>query len=313
MDRTVAAIARLLVILAGAGILILAAATAVQGPGLRSPAVMVPGGSDIDPTPATPDMRGLTPDSGPLDGGTTVAIIGTHLATVTEVVFGAAGAGTIISISDRSIEVLTPSLTVNPDVRTSTERISFRTSQVELPTEFTYTFTGRLPEVIRMEPSRGSLAGGTLVTFTGNGLAQVTDVIFGDGSPGEIVDGSPTRLSVYAPPGKERGPVSVTLLGLGGFSLEAPPFTYVNRTPVLTGISPGIGSRAGGTRVEMSGRRLAGVRRVSFGSSRAVILSRSATLVIVRTPPGVGTVHVEITTGNGSDVLRSAFTYQGSN
>lgn len=310
MDRAVAAIPRLLVILAGAAILMLAAAVPAQGPGLPRPADVDPAGSRPGSPVPDPVIRGLTPDSGPLDGGTTVSITGAHLATVAEVIFGTAGAGTITSISDGLIEVISPTLVVNPDVRTSTERISLRNPQGELSTDFTYTFTGQRPAVIRMEPSRGSLAGGTLVTFTGNGLAQVTDVIFGDGSPGEILDVSPNRLSAYAPPGKARGPVSVTLLGLGGFSLQAPPFTYVNRRPVLSGITPQSGSLAGGTRVEITGRRLAGVRSVRFGSRTAPILSASANLVIVRTPPGLGIVAVTITTGNGSDVLRSAYAYR---
>jgi hypothetical protein len=312
MDRTVAAITRLLSTLAGAMILILAAAVPAQGPGSLGPEAVNSRGADPGLIWTDPIIRSLTPDRGPLDGGTTVAIAGTNLAAVTEVIFGTAGAGAITAISDRLIEVTAPTLTVNPEVRTSIERISLRHQHGELSSDFTYTYTGQRPAVVRMEPSRGSLAGGTLVTFTGNGLAQVTDVIFGDSSPGEILDASPTRLEVYAPPGRARGPVSVTLLGLGGLSLQAPPFTYINRLPVLTSISPQSGSIRGGTRVEISGRRLAGVRSVRFGSIKAPILSISSTLIIVRTPPGMGVVPVTITTPNGSDVLPSAFDYQAS-
>lgn len=312
MDRTVAAIMRVLIILAGATILILAAALPAQGPYSRRPTAVDPAGMVPGLISADPVIRSLTPDRGPIDGGTTVAIAGTNLAAITEVIFGTAGAGTITSISNSLIEVTAPTLTVHPDVRTSIERIFLRDLHGESSTDFTYTFTGQRPAVIRMEPSRGSLAGGTLVIFTGNDLAQVTDVIFGDGSPGEILDVSSTRVRAYAPPASARGPVSVTLLGLGGFSLQAPPFTYVNRLPVITSIAPQGGPVAGGTRVEISGRRLAGVRSVRFGSTKAPILSISSTTVIVRTPPGVGNVPVTITTAHGSDVLRSAFAYQRS-
>lgn len=55
----------------------------------------------------TPTITGVSPGSGPNDGGTEVTITGTHLATVTNVLFGGAPAD-LVQASPTSLTVVTP-------------------------------------------------------------------------------------------------------------------------------------------------------------------------------------------------------------
>jgi hypothetical protein len=85
-------------------------------------------------------------------------------------------------------------------------------------------------------------------------------------------------------------------------------------SPSVTGISPTTGTTAGGTTVTISGTNFTGATAVNFGSLAATSFSvnSNGTSITAVSPAGVaGTVHVTVTTTNGTSTTSSAdqFTY----
>ena len=80
---------------------------------------------------------------------------------------------------------------------------------------------------------------------------------------------------------------------------------------VIDSIEPSSGTHKGGTTVVIRGQHLAAASSVTFGGVEAAeIVSRSATEVVVITPPGEsGAVDVVVTTPAGLVTLPAAFAY----
>ena len=85
-------------------------------------------------------------------------------------------------------------------------------------------------------------------------------------------------------------------------------------TPAVTSLSPSSGPETGGTSVTITGTNLTGATAVKFGVSNAVYSVNSATQIIAVAPAGTGTVHVTVTTADGTSATTSAdqFTYTSS-
>ncbi|HEX7610101.1 MAG TPA: IPT/TIG domain-containing protein [Solirubrobacteraceae bacterium] len=108
------------------------------------------------------------------------------------------------------------------------------------------------PAVKKLAPKTGPAAGGTSVTITGTGFTGSTAVKFGSTAAVSFKVESPTTIAAIAPAGSS-GTVDVTVSTPGGTSpvVVADHFNY--GAPVVTGVSPNAGSKAGGTAVSISG------------------------------------------------------------
>jgi len=93
----------------------------------------------------------------------------------------------------------------------------------------------------------------------------------------------------------------------------ADQFTYVAvpSRPTVTGVAPNYGPRHGGVAVGITGTRFTGASSVRFGSKRARFFVKSATKIVARALAGKGTVHVTVTTPQGTSATSPAdqFTY----
>jgi hypothetical protein len=150
-----------------------------------------------------------------------------------------------------------------------------------------------------MSPDSGSIAGGTIVSITGTGLAGATGIRFG-AAPAVITADSSTQVTVTSPPGK--GTADITVITPAGTSkpTAAGHYTYTAPRPAVTGVSPDGGTTAGGTTVSITGTGLAGATGVRFGAAAAVITTDSSTQITVTSPPGTGTVTITVTTPAGT-------------
>jgi serine/threonine protein kinase len=246
-----------------------------------------------------PTLRGISPSSGPIAGGTKVTLGGTNLSGATGVSFGSTGAA-IVSDSGTQITVTSPAGNGTVNVTVTTK------GGTSGAVQFTYAVPA--PAVTGISPNSGSTAGGTKVTLTGTNLSGATGVSFG-GAAGKIVSDSGTQITVTSPAGT--GNANVTVTTKGGTS-RGVRFTYAVPAPAVTGISPDGGSTAGGTKVTITGTHLSGATGVSFGGASASIVSDSSTQVSVTSPAGsAGTVNVTVTTPGGTSATGSAdhFTY----
>jgi hypothetical protein len=256
---------------------------------------------------AAPTVTGVSPNAGPLGGGTSVVITGTNLNGATAVKFGTV-AGTITSDTATRIVVRSPAAAAGTvDITVITARGTSVTSSVD---RFAYVAA---PTVTGVSPSSGPTKGGTSVVITGTNLLNATAVTFGGtAATSFVVNSAGTQITAVSP-AKVAGTVNVTVTTAGGTSItsSADRFTYV-AAPTVTGVSPSSGPTGGGTSVTITGTNLGGATAVKFGSVSATITSDTATRIVARSPAGTaGMLDVTVVTAGGASATSSAdrFTY----
>jgi uncharacterized repeat protein (TIGR03803 family) len=257
--------------------------------------------------PIAPAVTSVSPNTGPQAGGTAVTITGTNLSSTTSVYFGASPAASFVVLSDTQIQAVSPVGAGPVDITVTT---TDGTSAITSADRFTYVAAPIAPAVTSVSPNTGPLAGGTTVTITGSNLAGATAVKFGT-QAATIVSATATQIVALSPAGVGTVDVTVTTTAGTSSSSSADRFTYVT-APSVTSVSPNTGPLAGGTTVTITGSNLAGATAVKFGTQAAIIVSATATQIVVTSPAGgSGTVDVTVTTAGGTSPASPAdpFTY----
>jgi hypothetical protein len=150
----------------------------------------------------TPSVTGVSPSTGPADGGTEVTITGANLSGATALTFGGVPAYFGVN-GDGSITAYSPGGAGTVDVRVTTFG---STSAVSAADQFTYIAA---PTVSGVSPASGPVDGGTAVTVTGAGFASATEVDFG-GVPAAFTVVDDGTIDAVAPAGWA-GTVDVTV------------------------------------------------------------------------------------------------------
>ena len=174
------------------------------------------------------------------------------------------------------------------------------------------------PQVESISPQLGGVSGGRLVTVHGSGFAHVAEVTFGLQPGGQVTVQSTRTLTVVAPP-HAAGTVHVRVRTVHGqdsrtsSSSARDQFTYV-APPVVRSISPASGLITGGEKVAVSGSRLRGVSRVTFGRVAATALHHVSDQRLTVTAPAhiASTVHVRVhgSFGTSADSSNNAYLYE---
>ena len=280
------------------------------GTGSVGVTVMTPSGTSATSTAsqftyeAAPTVAGISPIAGPLGGGTPVTIIGTGFTGATVVDFGTSPATNLDVVNDTTITANSPAGTGTVDVTVTSPGGTSATSTAD---QFTYEAA---PTVTGVSPTFGPAAGGTLVTITGTGFADVTAVDFGTSPATDVTVVSNIMITGYSPAGT--GAVDVTVTTPGGTSAASPAdrFTYA---PTVSGISPIAGPLGGGTLVTITGTGFTGATAVMFGINQAASVTVvSASTITALSPAGTGSVGVTVMGPGGTSAISPAdvFTYQ---
>ena len=251
-----------------------------------------------------PSIDSLTPDYGPIAGGTTVAVVGHAFAGWTDVtVAGVSVAGTVYTDAEH-LSFVTPPHAFGPVT------VQIVTPNGTASATFTYYAPCTVSSVL---PSAGPTAGGQTVTVTGTGFTDATGVLV-DGDPVTIdtITGD-TELTFTTPP-HAAATVNVQVVPLHGSTsspTSADLYTYVP-TPTITSITPDNGPSIGGTTVTIEGTNLSIVTEVLFGGDAGFALTTAldGLSLTVRTPTHtVGLVDVEVVAGPVSATATDAYTF----
>jgi IPT/TIG domain/Abnormal spindle-like microcephaly-assoc'd, ASPM-SPD-2-Hydin len=253
-----------------------------------------------------PVVNGVTPDSGPPEGGTNVTITGTGFTDASSVEFGSTAATSFNVVSDTEITAVSPQSS-SDGVVAVTVSTAAGTSGSGASGQFTYVIGP--PDVTSVSPSSGSTAGGTAVTIDGLGFGGTTSVLFGTVSATSfnvVSSGEITAISPSQSAGTDNIYV-VTPDGESGTS-ASDDYTYTAASPTITSISPTSGPEAGGTTVTITGTGLSGATAVTVGGKAVTSFSViAATQISAVTPAlGAGSHGFQVTTPDGTSSYVSA-------
>jgi len=277
-------------------------------------------GAVIHDNPLPPTVTSVSPNAGPLTGGHFVVVKGTGFNnSLVYVAFGNIQVSytQVLVVNNTELIVSPPTSPTGGTVDVTVQ--NFNGTSATSPAD-QYTFTN-LPTVSAVSPIAGTPAGGNTVTVTGSGFDPVNkpSVNFGANTitPANVTVNSPTSLSVPAPSGTDHTTVDVTVtdqFGQTSPTSAADHYTYAD-APTVTGVSPDLGSIAGGTHVTISGTDLGPVTGVSFGSTPVPMGNFTANAdgtVTATAPPGSGgQVDITVTTPLGTSAITKSdlFTY----
>ena len=250
------------------------------------------------------EISNVTPNTGPLEGGTTVLIEGVGFDADSTVTFGGTPAQSVVVQNSSLIEAVTPAGNAGAaDVVVTTAG-----GNLTLADGFTYVQTAaNLPVVDGLTPNAGPSAGGQNVTINGSGFTPGTVVNFA-GVPVEPTSMTPTTITFVTPAGNP-GVASVTVTSESGTSNAAP---YVYENPTIGSVTPNTGSTSGGTEVRIVGSDFTPGTEVTFGGVPAVnVVVLDSTTLLATTPAGrAGSVGLSVRLPSGTTAtLANAFTY----
>ncbi len=260
--------------------------------------------------PGTFYISSVTPAVGSPQGGQEVSILGGGFDPPVRVTFSSAAA-TVRSVSPTQIRVVVPPASASgTDVPVGTSvpvsvsvTINYNeatgTNTDILPAGYTYSLGGTVqPAILSVTPNSGTNDGGTRVTIVGDGFQAPVQVLFGQGASASsfngveasVVEATPTRLVVIAPPARGFGQdnvnqlVAILVKNLNtGFSTVAPAaFKYGNQV-IITAMGPGSGPYTGGTRVTIFGQGFDEPVAVSLGGVGQQVLSVTGTEIVFLT------------------------------
>lgn len=267
-------------------------AGAIARVGLANATVGPNAGPVVSPPAA---LTGMSPNSGPVTGNTTVTVTGSGFTGTTGVTFDGLPATSFAVVSDTTITAVSPPhavgpvnvVIVNPNGNSPGTAASV----------FTYT-----PLVIT--PNSGPTTGATVVSIVGSCFTGATGVTFA-GIPGtgfSVVDD--THILVTSP-AQAAAAVNVVVQGsvaCGGTTTVVNGFTFIAPNgPVAQSLTPPSGPASGGTTVTVTGTNFAGATGVSFDGIPAtgVTVVNSTTITGVSPPHAVGGVNVVVQTPLG--------------
>jgi hypothetical protein len=238
---------------------------------------------------APPAISGISPNSGPTSGGTSVTITGMSFAGGAAVAFGGVAPTSSTVVNATTITATTPAhatgavtVTVtNPDAQTDS-----------CSTCFTFLLP---PTLSGISPSSGPTAGGTAVNITGTDFISGATVTIGGSVATSIVVVNATTITATSPT-HAAGPTDVIVTNPDSQSSSCSCFIFV-APPSVSGISPTFGLPAGGTSVTITGTDFVSGATLTIGASAAtgITVVSDTTITATTAADAAGTVTVIVT------------------
>ena len=183
-----------------------------------------------------------------------------------------------------------------------------RTARILLPGGH---FPAPRPTVRELTRANGRMSGGQRVGIFGSDFTGVRAVLFGN-VRGSAVDVRGPHFLRVTTPGHAAGRYPVRVVTTHGTSPVGAVWFTFGRTATVTAVSPRAGPAGGGTRVTITGLRLAGANQVLFGGVLGTNLHiESATSLSVTAPRHLpGGVHIRVVNRFGWSPTTAADRFQ---
>ena len=258
----------------------------------------------LDPPASTvPTVSSVTPAIGIPGGGQTVRVNGTNFAGPVRVLFDTGAAvpieGFVVSSSETSIEVITPSVNLGAgqqllaDVIVITRAGTANEQRAEAEDLFTFRNEQLQPRFGTASPNSGPINGGTRVTIFGDGFQSLVQVLFGF-AEAKVINVDYNQILVEAPAARDTsptgsgtvtGPVPVTIRNINSQLEVLVPdaFRYVSDLDI-TSYRPINGPSTGGTTITIDGTGFVAPVDVLVAGVRAQVLEVTGSRIVVRTP-----------------------------
>ncbi len=256
-----------------------------------------------------PKILSISPNSGPVTGGTLVTINGENFQTGATVKIGEVEELSVGFHDSTRLSFMTPPgslglkdiVVINGDTQTGT-----------LPNGFTYVPLPT-PTLTSVSPNIGITNGYTRIAITGTNLTQGTTVKIGDVDVIDLVFVDNKNLTALTPPNSAGTKDVIITIPDGQTATLAEGFTYA--FPIkLTSIAPDFGSAAGGTPITLIGENFApGITvKINGVNTTSVVLIDKNKLTAI-TPAGTaGAKDLVVTNPDGqTTTLINGFTYVG--
>ncbi len=256
-------------------------------------------------------VTSVTPNFGPVAGGTNVTITGSGFSTSPKstVDFGPNDPATNVDVvSSTEITATSPPALGSDPANNVTVGVGVsgivqgtRSTTPNGPNDFTYEVDPTLTSIV---PNSGPTIGGQTVTLHGSNFGPDSVVIFGSGGTAVAatnVSVGPLGNQITATtPAHAAGAVDVTVGDAGGISVLTNGYTYIVAPIDVTSVVPDVGPTAGGTSVTITGQGFTGVScpsGVTFGGVAATACTVTNDTTIHATSPAhaAGTVDVIVT------------------
>ncbi|MBL8922160.1 MAG: IPT/TIG domain-containing protein [Myxococcaceae bacterium] len=261
----------------------------------------------------------VTPEVGPIAGGTRVTIIGSGFATGATVTFGGQPATGVQVVGGATISCVTPAGMIGPVEVVVTQNADSRRLQLGF-WYFDPSRRGPTPSIAAVSPALGPVAGGSTVLLTGNGFADGARVYFGTKAASTTTFVTASTLTAVTPPGDTTGPVDVRVQNPDGQVVTLNQgYVYVDGStlgpaPALTSVTPNTGGSADETAVVIAAQNVtAGALVFAGGRPAKNVMLRTGSVDATFGPDDPGAVDVAITNPDGqSGRLANGFTYSRS-
>jgi IPT/TIG domain/Fibronectin type III domain/Cysteine-rich secretory protein family len=270
-------------------------------------------------------ITGVSPNKGPVAGGTSVTINGTGFATgVTGVMFGATPAASFSVVNDATISAVSPAHAAGAvDVSVTATGGSSATSVADrytyglgAPTAVVAASGDQSATVTWNAPSYDG--GSPITSYSVSGTPGGSQTLICPcGTPLQAVvsgltNGTLYTFTVTATTAVESGPASLPSSAV----MPMKACTSTSPTPDLVSVSNNEGPLAGGTTVTITGSSFCNGLTVSFGSTPAarVTVVSDTSVVAVSPAHAAGVLDVRVTTAGGITPISPVdkFTFTGA-
>ncbi|MEI9978433.1 MAG: IPT/TIG domain-containing protein [Edaphobacter sp.] len=265
-------------------------------------------GATFTINPGVPTITSISPTSATAGGaGFTLTVNGTNFVSGAAVNWNGTVLSTTLVSSTQLIATVPASLIATAGTETITVTDSGGTS---VGTAFTVSPPGT-PTITSLSQISATAGGaGFTLTVTGTNFISGATVNWNGTALSTTVE-SPTELQAAVPASliATAGTATITVTNSTGTSVGT-AFTVNVPAPAITGLSPAIGTPAGGTSVTITGTSFTGATAVNFGSTAAASFTvNSDTSITAVSPAGTGTVDIAVVTPAGTSATVTADQY----